>query len=213
MAKKDIRPKMFRSRQAEIRAMKNVGNALVQETLDSGMKSIVNSKPENMKVTRMPKYLKLTEERMKKLEVLDLKPFFAKSSKKRMKKDGGWYLVVPIKLGARKMKKNNRRMYEQLRAIDIAPAERKTVISDYLYDRRRVSDASMLNYEPRSHNIDKIRTGKNRHDYVAFRTVSDKSPMNSWIINRDKVNEKDTSKTFIRNVNRLMKWKMRNGFR
>lgn len=201
-----IRPKLFRSEQATKSAMQNLGNRLIQDTLDAGMKAVVKAKPKNVKAQRMPKYLKLTEERLNKLGVIDLKPYFANSKKKRYNKNGGWYLVVPIRRKARGM---SRRMYEQLRAIDIAPDERRTVISDYLYDRRRVSDASMLNYEPKSHNITKIRSGKNRHDYVAYRTVSSTSPANSWIVNRGKVNEKDTSKTFIRNVNRLMKWKMK----
>ena len=85
-----------------------------------------------------------------------------------------------------------------------------TVVSDYLYDRRRASDASMLNYEPKSKNITKTMGENGRSTYVAFRTVSSKSPANSWIINRDKVNEKDTSKTFVKNVDQVMKWKMRN---
>jgi hypothetical protein len=207
------RPKIFKSKQAEERAMKNVANTLMQGTLDTGMKAIIRSKPKDTKVVRKPKYLKLTQERMEKLGVIDLKPYFARSSKKKTKAGGGWYLTIPIKLGARKTKASNRKLYEELRAVDLNGAESKTVISQYLYDRRRQSDASLLNYQPRSNNVTKIRSGKNRHDYVAFRTVSDKSPMSSWIINRDKVNEKDTSKTFIRNVNRVMKWKMKNGFK
>jgi hypothetical protein len=204
-----VRPRLFKSPEATKTAMQNLGNRLVQETLDSGMKAIVNARPEKIKAERKPKYLKLTEERTEKLGVIDLKPFFARSSKRKMKADGGWYLTIPISYKARQMKKDNRKMYEQLRAVDLGGDSQRTVISDYLYDRRRTSDSNLLNYTPKSSNITKIRTGKNRHDYVAFRTVSDKSPANSWIINRGKVNEKDTSKTFIRNVNRLMKWKMR----
>ncbi|AHJ87054.1 hypothetical protein BCP8-2_016 [Bacillus phage BCP8-2] len=188
--------------------MRNLGDNLAQDVLDTGMKTIIESKPKNISAKRMPKYLKLTEERLQKLEVIDLKPYFAKSSKRKTKKDGGWYLTVPIRRKARGM---SRRMYEQLRAVDIGDNTKQTVVSDYLYDRRRQSDASLLNYTPKSNNINKMKVGRNRHDYVAFRTVSDKSPASSWIINRDKVNKDDTSKTFVANVNRLMKWKMKNG--
>ena len=208
MARKSKRPKLFKDDQATKSAMQNVGNALVQGTLDAGMKAVIKGQPKDMSASRMPKYLKLTAERLEKLEVIDLKPYFAHSSKRKKTKDGGWYLTVPIRRKARNM---SRRMYEQLRAIDIAPNTRQTVISDYLYDRRRDADASMLNYEPKSKNITKMQAGRNRHDYVAFRTVSNKSPQSSWIINRGKVNKEDTSKTFVANVNRLMKWKMKNG--
>jgi hypothetical protein len=204
------RPRLFKNAAATRSAMQNLGNRLAQETLDTGMKAVQQTKPQGIRVERKPKYLKLTEERLHKLGVIDLKPYFAKSKHRKLKKGGGWYLTVPIKLGGRKTKSTNRRLYEELRAVNLGGAKSKTIVSDYLYDRRRSSDATMLNYEPRTSNVTKIRTGKNRHDYVAFRTVSNKSPMSSWIINRGKVNERDTSKTFIRNVSRLIKWKMKN---
>lgn len=208
MVRKARRPRLLKSNNSIKSAMTNLGDNLAQDVLDTGMKTIIDSKPKNISAKRMPKYLKLTEERLQKLEVIDLKPYFAKSSKRKTKKDGGWYLTVPIRRKARGM---SRRMYEQLRAVDIGDSPSKTVVSDYLYDRRRQSDASLLNYTPKSNNINKMKVGRNRHDYVAFRTVSDKSPAGSWIINRDKVNKDDTSKTFVANVNRLMKWKMKNG--
>ncbi|BEU14659.1 hypothetical protein [Bacillus phage CM1] len=208
MVRKARRPRLLGSSQTIKTGMRNLGDNLAQDVLDTGMKTIIESKPKNISAKRMPKYLKLTEERLQKLEVIDLKPYFAKSSKRKTKKDGGWYLTVPIRRKARGM---SRRMYEQLRAVDIGDSTNQTVVSDYLYDRRRQSDASLLNYTPKSNNINKMKVGRNRHDYVAFRTVSDKSPASSWIINRDKVNKDDTSKTFVANVNRLMKWKMKNG--
>jgi hypothetical protein len=204
------RPSLFQSPQKTKKILKDLGAALTNNTLNGTMEAIIKAQPKDISVQRMPKYLKLTQERLDNLEVIDLKPFFARSAKAKKKKDGGWYMVVPIKLGARKMKSTNRRLYEELRAVDLGGAESRTVVSDYLYDKRRQSEATMLNYTPRSSNVTKIRTGKNRHDYVAYRTVSDKSPMSSWILNRDKVNSDDQSKTFVRNVNRLMKWKMKN---
>jgi len=189
--------------------MQNIGDALVDGTLSAGMDAIRQQDSNDIEIKKKPKYLEVTERRMHKLDVIDLKPYFARSSKKERKKDGGWYLTIPIK---RKTRDMSRRMYDQLRSIDMSPNERQTVVSDYLYDRRRDSDASMLNYTPRSKNIEKRRSGNNRHTYTAFRTVSDESPANSWMINRQNVNEKDTSKTFVKNVDRLMKWKMKNGW-
>ena len=207
---KSVRPELFSSTAKTKSMMQQIGNVLVQKTLDAGIQAIKNSEPEDVSVKRMPKYLEVTQKRMDKLGVIDLKPFFAGSSHKIMKKGGGWYLRVPI---PRKKKNMSRRMYNQLRTMNINPSQEQTVISDYLYDRRRESDATMLNYEPKSNTINKKKTGKRKHTYVAYRTVSDKSPASSWIVNRDKVNEKDTSKTFIKNVDKLMKWKMKNGWK
>lgn len=192
--------------------MKNLASGLEEGMLDAGEKAAKKSQTEDddIVVERKPKYLKVTEKRLDDMGVIDLKPHFARSPHRTRKKDGsGWYMTIPIKRQARGM---SRRMYDQLREVDLGEAESKTVVSDYLYDRRKQSDSSMLNYEPKSNTITKEKTGKNRHQYVAYRTVSDTSPPNSWIINRSKVNKEDTSKTFVKNVDRLMKWKMKNGW-
>ncbi|AIW03333.1 hypothetical protein CPT_Mater176 [Bacillus phage Mater] len=207
--KKARRPKLFQNAQAPKQAMKNVGNALVQKTLDAGMKAAQAEKPKDAKVVRKPKYLEVTETRMNKLGVIDLKPYFSRSSHKVMKKGGGWYLRVPIK---RKKKDMSKRMYTQLRTTSLGESDSRTIISDYLYDRRRASGSNMLDYSPKSYNITRQKTGSRKSVYIAYRTVSNNSPASSWIINRDRVNSDDTSKTFVRNMNRLMKWKMKNGW-
>jgi hypothetical protein len=204
------RPKLFQSKTQITKSMQNIGDALVQGALDVGMKAIQQFHPtdEEVKVKRMPKYLQVTEKRLNKLGVIDLKPYFEASSHRKEKKDGsGWYVIVPIR---RKKKSMSRRMYDQLRAFPVEPNTSRTVISDYLYDRRRVSGATELNYEPKSNNITKQAGSNGRSLYIAYRTISDKSPASSWIVNRDKVNTDDSSKTFMRNVNRLMRWKMKN---
>lgn len=207
--RKSQRPKLFQNKQAPKKAMDNVGKAFIQKTLDAGVEAANQQKDKNMQVVRKPKYLEVTEKRLDKLGVIDLKPYFARSSSRKTKKDGGWYIRIPIQV---KKKDMSRRMYDQLRTINIAPENQRTVISDYLYDRRQASDSNLLNYTPVSYNITKQKIGKRKHSYVAYRTVSDKSPASSWIVNRKAVNKDDTSKTFIRNVNRLMKWKMKNGW-
>jgi hypothetical protein len=207
--RKSQRPTLFQNKQAPKKAMDNVGKAFIQKTLDAGVEAANQQKDKNIQVVRKPKYLEVTEKRLDKLGVIDLKPYFARSSSRKTKKDGGWYIRIPIQV---KKKDMSRRMYDQLRTINIAPDNQRTVISDYLYDRRQASDSNLLNYTPVSYNITKQKIGKRKHSYVAYRTVSDKSPASSWIVNRKAVNKDDTSKTFIRNVNRLMKWKMKNGW-
>ncbi|AMQ66597.1 hypothetical protein BH753_gp115 [Bacillus phage Shbh1] len=203
------RPNLFKNESNTKQKMKQLGNTLSESTLNSTVSAIQKSKPKDMEIKRKPKYLEVTEKRLQKLGVIDLKSRFALSSKRTLKPKGGWYMRIPIRKQTRGM---SRRMYDQLRSIDIAPDQRRTVVSNFLYDNRKQSEASLLNYQPKSYNIEKQRIGSKRHSYTVFRTVSDKSPVSSWIINRSKVNEKDTSKTFIRNVNRLVKWKMKNGW-
>ncbi|AYJ75161.1 hypothetical protein BSP36_074 [Bacillus phage BSP36] len=207
--KKSIRPKLFQSNAATKKTMQKFGNALVQKTLDAGMEAARGALPNDVEVSRKPKYLQITEKRANKRGVIDLKPYFMRSSHKKVSKKGGWYLTVPIAI---KKKQMSRRMYDQLRAVNMSSNTQKTVISDYLYDRRKLSEAPDLNYTPKTNNVTKQRIGRNRHAYVAYRTVSSKSPANSWIINRSRVNESDTSKTFVRNVGKLMRWKMKNGW-
>lgn len=211
MAKrKSTRPSLFKDSKTIKSRMKNLGDALVNGTLDAGVEAIRKIQPEDVTLKRKPKYLEITEKRMNNLGVIDLKPYFRRSSYSKRTEDGGWYLVVPIQRKSRDM---SRRAYDQLRSIDISPSDQKTVVSDYLYDRRRNSDATMLNYTPKYKTITKKKTGKNRHSYTVFRTVSDESPANSWILNRSKITEDKTSKTMIENVNRLMKWKMKHGWK
>lgn len=200
------RPSLFQPGKGK-RLLQNLGDGLVNSTLTSTMQSIIKSQPQDIEVKQMPKYLKVTQQRMEKLGVIDLKPFFANSDKVKETKSGGWYVVVPIR---RKTRGMSRRMYDQLRGVEVAPGNSMTVATDYLYDRRRASEATMLNYEPQSNNITKQAGDNGRSSYVAYRTISDKSPMNSWILNRDKVNKDDTSKTFVRNVDKLIRWKMKN---
>jgi len=207
---KDIkRPSLFKDKDTIRRRMNNLGSALEEGTLDAGMEALNKLGKRDLEVKRKPKYLQVTEKRLNKMGVVDLKPAFSRSSKKILKEGGGWYLRVPIRRKSRDM---SRRMYEQLRNTNIEPSDRQNIVSSYLYDGRKVSDANELNYKPKSHMIEKKNIGNNRHTYTAYRTVSDKSPSSSWIVNRDKVNKKDTSKTFVNNVDRLMRWKMKNGW-
>lgn len=204
------RPKMFESRKSIQLSMQILGDNLVAGTLDAGMEAVKSGQPEDVEVKRKPTYLEITNTRLEKLGVIDLKKSFARSPHRKIKEGGGWYLTVPIAIKTRAM---SSRMYKQLRETNIAPSRQQTVVSDYMYDRRRQSDSSMLNYTPKSHNVTKKQEGNKRHTYTAYRTVSDKSPANSWIINRDRVTTENTSKTFVKNVDRLMKWKMKHGWR
>lgn len=204
MARKGQRPVLFTDSKT---ILGNLTRAVVDEVLSDAQDVALRN---GSSVQRMPSYLIVTESRMAKNGVIDLKPFFARSNKKKYNKKGEWYLYIPISMKTRNM---SRRLYDELRAVPVG-TKPVTVKMDYLYDRRKQSPSvSSINYRPKSTNVTVIPQswGKGtRNTYVAFRTVNANSPANSWIINRRNVNDDDMSKTMLRNIDRLMKWKLKN---
>lgn len=144
---------------------------------------------------------------------VDMKPFFRRSAKVNRREKGGWYLRVPIRLytpskDPEKQSHANRmtnRLYKDL--VKQEPGEvNRQLVSDYLYDKRQVSPIPELNYTPKTKNVTRLPNPKGRGGiYVAFRTVSDRSPANSWIINRKNARPDNLSnriKRIIRQVRR-----------
>lgn len=202
-----IRPNLFTNTEQVLR---NLTEAVIEDTLQEGANY---ASEQGMQVKRMPKYLEVTEQRMANQGIIDLKPYFAKSPNRKINKEGKWYMYVPISIKTRDM---SRRAYDELRAQptpQVVGAKTK-LYTKYLYDRRQESSAvPSLNYKPRSNNItaiDKKWGSGTRREYIAFRTVNQDSPANSWIVNRGKANENDLSKTLLANMERLMKWKLNN---
>lgn len=201
------RPRLFTDTRG---VLTNLAQAVVTDTLQEGADYAVE---QGMDVKQMPTYLEITEKRMEKHGVIDLKPYFKNSSKKKINKEGNWYLYIPISVKTRKI---SRRAYDELRAQP-TPGEvggKANLYTQYLYDRRRVSPAvPSLNYKPKSHRVtayDRAWGAGTRREYIAFRTVNKDSPPNSWIVNRGNVNEDQMSKTLLANIERLMKWKLSN---
>lgn len=129
-------------------------------------------------------------------DVIDLKKFFAKSDKRTETEDGGWYLVVPMRRYTRKSERSfgmSRRLYEDLRIQ--GRGGRSELDSSFLYDnRRQESMIRDLNYTPKAKSITRIPREAGGHQYVTFRTVSDKSHPASWILNRHKADQYDRTK-------------------
>lgn len=201
------RPRLFTDTNT---VLQGLVDAVIDDTLQEGANY---ASEQGMSVNKMPKYLEVTERRMEKNGIIDLKPYFANSPKRKINKEGKWYMYIPISIKTRDM---SRRAYDELRAQStpqIAGSQTK-MYTQFLYDRRKESPAvPSLNYKPRSHNvtaIDKKWGSGTRREYIAFRTVNQDSPPNSWIINRGKANEDELSKTLLANMERLMKWKLNN---
>ncbi|WAW11948.1 hypothetical protein [Staphylococcus phage SAP6] len=201
---KATRPKLFRDKN-----YKNIG----KRTVDAMRSDILDRlqatalQVDNVSVKRMPTYLQITEKKLEKKGVIDLKKAFAHSSKKKRTKDGGWYLTVPIRIKTSKM---NNKTYQDLRSLKIDSSSNSvSTLTDYLEGRRSNISHPSLKPASKSSRITKVRNGK-KSSYFMFRTVSSKSPASSWILNRDKVNENNFSKTTLKYVRNLMNWKIKN---
>lgn len=203
MGIKAIRPKLFKDKNYKNKVRKTV-DGMRSEILDNLQATA--QRVDNVSVKRMPNYLQITEKKLEKQGVVDLKKAFAHSSKKKRTKNGGWYLVVPIRIKTSRM---NRSTYQDMRSLETGNTRQATKITDYLEGRRKQPSHPALQPQQPSGNMTKVKRGK-KSSYFVFRTVSSKSPANSWTLNRDKVNGNNFSKTTLKNVQRLMNWKMKN---
>lgn len=127
-------------------------------------------------------------------DIVDLKRFFKASPNAKETKDGGWYMVIPIRRYTGRQRETREkstgmtnRLYQDLLSKQ-PPKGYQELASDYLYDNRRGgSPIKELNYTPKSKGITRIPQQYRGHQYVSFRTVSDRSHPASWIVNRDKI--------------------------
>lgn len=162
---------------------------------------------DDVAVTVMPEYLQITERRLNSMGVIDLKPSFARSSKKKYAKDGHWYMFIPIQLKVRNMP---RKSYDELRSMPMRGNRDTVTLSDIIDSRRGKSSLDNWNVKAKGKKVNRTKTGKGRTSYNIFRTVNQYSPPNSWIIGRDKISEDNLSKTAYENARRLMDWKIKN---
>ena len=156
-----------------------------------------------------PTYLVLTEKTMLNRGIIDLKEYFKNSPHVKLKKNGGWYLVIPLTAKTRQM---HRKAYDQLRDLtsELGNGESTTVAIDSLRTGNPKDTLASLAYTPKSNSVTAFRSQSGtRTGYVQFRTVSDKSAPNSWLLNRGNMTSDNTSKTLQENVRRLMDYKVR----
>lgn len=155
--------------------------------------------------------------RMSNRGVIDLKPFFKRSSHAKPMKGGGWYLRVPIQQGTRDIiKKFGRSKYDEMKQQfnDYGSMSATLSINDlFAKPNAEMNTLSPLSYTPKSNNVTQIgyrtKSGNVRNTYVMFRTVSSKSEPSSWILNRNNLNEDNTSKRLQDDINALINNRMR----
>lgn len=196
--------------------IKNPKSALdaFARALEGDILSSVQEQASNdgLEVKRMPKYLILTERKMKDKGIIDLKQAFSRSSKRKYTKNGDWYLIIPIAVKRRAISK---RAYNELKNAPLSSGKFTNTHTAYLYDKSPSYSSAVpsVNAMPKTNNVTITRQkwGNNfRRNYTAFRTVSAKSPVGSWIMNRQNVNSQNFSPTMLKNIDRLMSYRMRN---
>lgn len=146
--------------------------------------------------------------RLKNRGVIDMKPFFKASSKAKRKKDGGWYLTIPIAMSSKDIEQNyGRKYYDDIR--NKLMSSNSATVSSPLFKDGLSGSSSPLAYQRKSGNITAtkqttMKNGKTRNSYTMFRTVSDKSSPTSWIIGRENAQEEDMSERLNTDVFALM---------
>lgn len=128
------------------------------------------------------------------IKFYDLKPYFAQSPKAKPRKDGkGWYLVVPV--GSPHKVSQLRQAYSRSLWDEISHMPMGKTANQGDIDRFRQvlggqtnSPTGLLDYTWQSTSITKVPWGTKRSRYITFRTVSDRSDPNSWLIGRNQMN-------------------------
>lgn len=141
-------------------------------------------------------------------DIIDLKQHFRQSPNRKESLDGGWHMVIPMRRYTGQSRRESSsgmssRLYRDLlsQRPEGGYAE---LVSDYLYDNRAPgSMISELNYRPRGKGITRMPRGAGGHQYVSFRTVSDKSHPASWIVNRSGADPNNMSQEVRRVINEV----------
>lgn len=119
----------------------------------------------------------------------DIKEGMAKSSKKHMKKDGGWYLTVPFKfatseaIGESGFSNKMPKPIEKLVKVSKEPLKLDQIPSEF----RAIGENKTSGYNHKFNIYEglqrkEIGSGQNekRGGYMSFRRISDKSDQGSW---------------------------------
>lgn len=131
---------------------------------------------------------------------VDLKEAFARSPKAKTKKDGGWYLIIPIGQKASQLKSAApRSLWNQLSGMDFGQtgqmedSDGNNLLDDTFNNQNTINP---LSYQWQSSSVTRVapKTGSGRYGhYISFRTVSDKSSPSSWIMGRNNFNDQNTA--------------------
>ena len=124
----------------------------------------------------------------------DLKTAFARSPKAKTSKSGGWYLVIPIKNKAKQLRSAyGSNLWNTISHTEFGTTSGQQANIARFQKILMNSDMnnSPLAYQWKSANVTRVQMGNSatRGQYINFRTVSDKSDPNSWLISRDSMEQ------------------------
>lgn len=124
----------------------------------------------------------------------DLKTAFARSPKAKTSKSGGWYLVIPIKNKAKQLRSAyGSNLWNTISHTEFGTTSGQQANIARFQKILMNSDMSNspLAYQWKSANVTRVQMGNSatRGQYINFRTVSDKSDPNSWLISRDSMEQ------------------------
>ena len=124
----------------------------------------------------------------------DLKTAFARSPKAKTSKSGGWYLVVPIAHKAKELRSAyGSNLWNTISHTEFGTTSGQQANIARFQKILMNSDMSNtpLAYQWKSANVTRVQMGNSttRGQYINFRTVSDKSNPNSFLVSRSSMEE------------------------
>lgn len=117
-----------------------------------------------------------------KTEFVDFKPFFMNSSKVKQKKNGGWYLIIPIGVTSKMLRAMDWKQYKSFSHEPMGTTEEfndPKTFQTFFQQEQATGMVNPLRYQWKSSNVTRAKNG-NRVGYKSFRTVSDTSDPESW---------------------------------
>ena len=123
------------------------------------------------------------------LKFFDLKPYFEQSAHAKPTKSGGWYLRVPIGNRASEFRRAyGRKQFDIISHVQFgqtAGQDANRARFQKILSNTGGLMSSPLAYQWKSTSVTRVPYGNGiRGRYISFRTVSNKSDPNSWIISR-----------------------------
>lgn len=120
----------------------------------------------------------------------DLKQAFARSSKAKPTKDGGWYIRIPISNRATEYRQAfGRKLWDTISHTEFgttSSADENIARFQKILSNAGGVNSSPIAYQWKSTSVTRERFGSSatRGRYISFRTVSNKSDPNSWVTSR-----------------------------
>lgn len=142
---------------------------------------------------------------------LDMKPYFERSAKAKKSKNGGWYMVIPIRNTVSKLKPAYNANYwnDIVSKMDygntdnsLDPKKLQAILQGANSTNGTVPE---LNYSWKSSNVTRVPLGTNRGKYISFRTVSNNSDPMSWIVGKQQMSNQIQNNN-ANNVHQLAKY-------